>query len=181
MIKNILLVCLSAVVVMLLIIASSTFYKLKGDRDLDPELKNVLVTEAVKPLEHLDVPVAAIIVYKDEIIGKGYNDENHLSNIAGHAEINAINDMLTKTGKRGLSLLDRNSLALYSTFEPCRMCEGAILNAGIRKVYFLKEKSFKYMLREGKLYLDQSLKKTQLNGSALQDSLFRLHPSYPKD
>ena len=78
-----------------------------------------------------EVPVGAVIVHEDTIVGEGRNRREALQNSLCHAEIEAI-DMACKTvGSWRLCDCD-----LYVTLEPCPMCAGAIVNSRIRAVYF---------------------------------------------
>ena len=96
------------------------------------------IEEAKKALSFNEVPVGAIIVKDDKIIGKGYNlVENKKSSIY-HAEIIAI-----KMAQKNLRDWRLNGCVMYVTIEPCLMCTGAILNSRIDKVIFgLKEEKF---------------------------------------
>ena len=74
-----------------------------------------------------NVPVGAVVTFNNEIIAKGENGADAVS----HAELEAIRTALMQTGGRNLSGCD-----IYVTLEPCPMCAGAILNAGIKNIYF---------------------------------------------
>lgn len=93
------------------------------------------MSEAVKQartcLETGDVPVGAVVVRRDEIVGVGRNRREDKKNALWHAEICAINDACEKLGGWRLWECD-----LYVTLEPCAMCAGAISNSRIRKVFF---------------------------------------------
>ncbi len=78
-----------------------------------------------------EVPVGAVVVRKDEIVGKGRNRREKGKNALFHAEIEAINDACKTLG--GWRLWE---CELYVTLEPCPMCAGAIVNARIPQVYF---------------------------------------------
>lgn len=81
--------------------------------------------------EHEDVPIGALIVHNDEIIGRGYNQIEKLNNSIVHAEIIAINDAISNYGYK--HLLD---CSLYVTLEPCSMCAGAIVLARISNLIY---------------------------------------------
>lgn len=85
-----------------------------------------------------EVPVGAVIVQDNKIIGAGFNKKEQLKSPISHAEIEAINSACKYTGDWRL-----NGASLYVTAEPCIMCTGAILHARIDKVYFgIKEPKF---------------------------------------
>jgi len=92
----------------------------------------VALKEAEKALEMKEVPVGAVIVSDEgEILGKGYNQREHLSDPTAHAEILAIT---AAANTRGDWRID-NATA-YVTLEPCPMCAGALVNARITTVVF---------------------------------------------
>lgn len=82
-----------------------------------------------------DVPVSAIIVKDGKIIAKAYNKRNKKNNTLYHAEIIVINKTCKKLRRWIL-----NDCELYVTLKPCSMCEGAIKQARINKVYYLLDK-----------------------------------------
>ena len=78
-----------------------------------------------------EVPIGAVVVYQDKIIGTGYNLRTKLQLATAHAELRAIDKACKKMRSWRLPEAE-----LYVTLEPCPMCMGAILNARIDKVYF---------------------------------------------
>ena len=76
-----------------------------------------------------EVPIGCVIVYKDKIIGRGYNRRNTDKNTLSHAEITAINKASKKLRDWRLE-----GCTLYVTLEPCQMCAGAIVQARITEV-----------------------------------------------
>ena len=78
-----------------------------------------------------EVPVGAVIVYKDRIIARGHNTRELRQSVLGHAEINAINKASKKIGSWRLEECD-----IYVTLEPCSMCSGAIIQSRIKNLYF---------------------------------------------
>lgn len=153
----------------------SQIYKISFPSELHSIYRKELTTLAQKALETNDVPVAALLLYDGKIIGRGYNTVLRYGNAGGHAEINAISDAISSMGMDNFKLLDRNKLIILSTFEPCPMCIGAIREYKIKYVEFLKEKPLGYWHRHylGEFFYE--LKKKQIDGSILQDSLFLEH------
>lgn len=97
----------------------------------DEEYMEIAYQEALKALEHDDVPIGCIIVYNDKIIGYGHNQREDLQQTDGHAEMLAI--------KQACNYLNRwrlDDCILYTTLEPCLMCSGAIIQSHIKKVVF---------------------------------------------
>lgn len=78
-----------------------------------------------------EVPVGAVVVKDNEIVGEGRNRREFGKNALYHAEIEAIDNACKTLGGWRLWQCD-----LYVTLEPCPMCAGAIINARIKTVYF---------------------------------------------
>ncbi|MDY5050991.1 MAG: nucleoside deaminase [Candidatus Mucispirillum faecigallinarum] len=94
--------------------------------------------QAQKAFDIMEVPVGAVIVKDDKVIGAGYNKKETSKSPVSHAEIEAIYEACKNTNDWRL-----NGASLYVTAEPCIMCAGAILHARIDKVYFgVKEPKF---------------------------------------
>ena len=87
--------------------------------------------EAQKAMDSGEVPIGCVIVYNDEIIGRGHNLRNSKKNPLCHAEISAINEAAGFMGDWRLE-----ECTLYVTVEPCPMCAGAIVQARIPDVVF---------------------------------------------
>ncbi len=95
------------------------------------EYINEAYNQAKKAYKHNEVPVGAIVVYKNKIISKGYNKKERKNNSLYHAEIVAINKACKKLKSWRLSECE-----LYVTLEPCLMCAGLIIQNRISKVYY---------------------------------------------
>ena len=78
-----------------------------------------------------EVPVGAVIVKGDEIVGTGRNRREYGKNALYHAEIEAIDNACKALGGWRLWQCD-----MYVTLEPCPMCAGAIINSRIKTVYY---------------------------------------------
>lgn len=78
-----------------------------------------------------EVPVGAIIVKGNEIVGTGRNRREYGKNALYHAEIEAIDNACKTLGGWRLWECD-----MYVTLEPCPMCAGAIINSRIKTVYY---------------------------------------------
>ena len=83
-----------------------------------------------------DIPVGAIVVRKDKIIGYGYNTRNMDKSVIGHAEIAAIEMASKYVGDWRL-----DDCIMYVTLLPCMMCTGAIIESRIKKVYYLCDRT----------------------------------------
>ena len=84
---------------------------------------------AKQSAEEGEVPVGAVIVRNDTVIGTGRNRRETAGNALAHAELEAIHNACETLG--GWQLVD---CTLYVTLEPCPMCAGAIINARIPRV-----------------------------------------------
>ncbi len=89
------------------------------------------LAEAAMAADAGEVPIGAVVVRGNEIIGRGHNRREGDKSALAHAELLAIQDACTRLG--GWRLFDCD---LYVTLEPCPMCAGAIINARIQHVYF---------------------------------------------
>jgi len=86
---------------------------------------------AKKSEEHDEVPVGAIIVHKNEIIGEGWNQPISSHDPTAHAEIIALRDAGDNIGNYRLT-----ESTMYVTLEPCVMCAGAMVHARIAKLVY---------------------------------------------
>ena len=89
------------------------------------------LVQAEKAYEAGEVPVGAVVVYKNRIIGRGYNQREQLNDPTAHAEIIAIT-----AAANTLEDWRLNDCFLFVTKEPCPMCAGAIVNARFKMVVF---------------------------------------------
>lgn len=98
---------------------------------MNQKYMEIAIKEADKALKLNEMPVGAIIIHKDKIIGKGYNKKECKKNSLMHAEMIAINSACKKNKDWRL-----NDCELYVTMEPCVMCMGAIIESRIKTVYY---------------------------------------------
>jgi tRNA(adenine34) deaminase len=92
---------------------------------------NEALKEAQKAFEEDEVPVGAVAVYKNQIIGRGHNRTEHLQDPTAHAEIIAITAAANALGSWRLE-----EVTVYTTIEPCIMCAGALVLARVKKIVF---------------------------------------------
>lgn len=95
------------------------------------ELYMLKALEALKDCPTSEVPVAAIVVCEDEIIGVGVNRRGVDNDPTAHAEVVAIREAAQKLGRWNLAECE-----LFCTLEPCVMCAGAIVYSRIRRVVY---------------------------------------------
>ena len=77
---------------------------------------------AEQAYEEKEVPVGAIIVRDEQVIGKGYNQTERLNDPTAHAEMRAVSAACSTLGEKYLS-----DCTLYVTLEPCPMCAGGLV------------------------------------------------------
>ena len=78
-----------------------------------------------------EVPIGAVLVLDNQIIGAGWNQPISSCDPTAHAEIVALRQAAQKIGN--YRLLDTT---LYVTLEPCAMCMGALVHARVKRVVF---------------------------------------------
>jgi len=87
--------------------------------------------EAQKAFEKDEVPIGAVAVYKNQIIGRGHNQTELLKDPTAHAEILAIT-----AAANALSSWRLNDVEIFVTVEPCIMCSGALVLARVKRIIF---------------------------------------------
>ena len=81
--------------------------------------------------DHGDVPIGALIVREDEVIGKAGNERELRRDPTAHAELLAIREAAERLGGWRIE-----EATIYVTLEPCAMCAGAIVLARIARVVY---------------------------------------------
>ena len=86
---------------------------------------------AVESFNNKEVPVGAVVVKDEKIIGEGRNKVISENDVTSHAEINAIRD-----ASRNIKNYRLNNCSMYVTLEPCHMCAKALVDARISSMVF---------------------------------------------
>jgi tRNA(adenine34) deaminase len=86
---------------------------------------------AQRALEAGEVPVGAVVVCGERVVGRGWNRNITDSDPTAHAEIVALREAGTTLGNHRLTECD-----LFATIEPCPMCAGALAHARIRRLVY---------------------------------------------
>ena len=94
------------------------------------------IEEAKKGLQEGGIPIGSVLVYKDEIIGRGHNRRVQDGSVVLHGEM----DALENAGRQAASVY--KECTIYTTLSPCPMCSGAILLYGIPRVIIGENKTF---------------------------------------
>ena len=86
------------------------------------------IREAKTSIDEGGIPIGAVLVYKNKIIGRGRNRRIQKDRVILHAEMDALENAGRLTPN-----IYANSV-MYTTLSPCAMCSGAIILFGIKKV-----------------------------------------------
>ncbi len=86
---------------------------------------------AARAAEEGEIPVGAVVVCQQRVIGKGYNQTERLHDVTAHAEMMALTAATQYLGAKYLP-----DCTLYVTLEPCVMCAGAIFWTQIGRVVY---------------------------------------------
>ncbi len=96
---------------------------------MDCHYMKIALEEARKAYNKGEVPIGAIVVQNNKIIGRGHNLKESLQDATAHAEILALRQAYKHTGGWRLT-----ASTLYVTIEPCAMCAGAILQSRVSRL-----------------------------------------------
>ena len=89
------------------------------------------IDEARKALAKREVPIGAVVVVGDRVVGRGHNLVETLADATAHAEMQALTAAMSTIGGKYL-----NQCTLYVTVEPCVMCGGAIAWSQLGRVVY---------------------------------------------
>jgi tRNA(adenine34) deaminase len=92
---------------------------------------NFALAEARWAVRADEVPIGAVIVLNDELIGRGHNQPISRCDPTAHAEITALREAAQRIENYRLT-----DATMYVTIEPCAMCAGAIVNARIKRLVY---------------------------------------------
>lgn len=145
---------------------------------LGVNMDDFYMTEALKLARKAfkagEVPIGAIIVDNNRIIGKGYNQKEKKKNSLKHAELIAIDEASKSVGDWRL-----NNCVLYTTLFPCPMCASAIQQSRIKKIYYILESKDLFSFELSKKILNTQshkveIEKINLNTSILNDFFYKI-------
>lgn len=94
----------------------------------DDYFMNQAIIEAKKSLQEGGIPIGAVLVADDKVLGRGHNRLLQNNSVILHGEM----DCIESAGR--LRGLDYNKSTLYTTLSPCTMCSGAIMLYNIHRV-----------------------------------------------
>ena len=104
---------------------------MEQQHEKDEKYMRMALNEAMRALEKREVPIGAVVVAADRIIGRGHNLVETLMDATAHAEMQAITAAMTTLGGKYL-----NDCTLYVTVEPCVMCGGALAWSQIGRIVY---------------------------------------------
>ena len=105
--------------------------KFNNNPQQDEKFMRMALNEAERALSKREVPIGAVVVAGDRVIGRGYNLVETLMDATAHAEMQAITAAMSTLGGKYL-----NECTLYVTVEPCVMCGGALAWSQIGRVVY---------------------------------------------
>jgi tRNA(adenine34) deaminase len=97
----------------------------------DDKYMKLAIEQAQIAEENDDVPIGAIIVYENQIIGRAYNQREQIQDPTAHAEIIALTQAAAFLESWRL-----HGCTMYVTLEPCTMCAGALVLARIDRLVY---------------------------------------------
>lgn len=97
----------------------------------DAYFMNEAFKQAQIAFEEGEIPVGAVIVCRNRVIAKAYNQTEKLTDVTAHAEILAITAASNALGSKYLP-----ECKLYVTLEPCTMCAGACFWAQLGEIHY---------------------------------------------
>lgn len=98
---------------------------------MDEKFMKMAIEAAGQAKKYNEVPIGAVIVYENDVIGRGFNLRETTQLTTSHAELMAIKEANERIGSWRLE-----DCTLYCTLEPCQMCAGAIVQSRIKRVVF---------------------------------------------
>ena len=103
----------------------------KNIAEQDKKFMSMAITEARRALQMQEVPIGAVIVCGDRVVGRGHNLVETLSDATAHAEMQSITAAASMLGGKYLK-----GCTLYVTVEPCVMCAGAFAWSQVGRVVY---------------------------------------------
>jgi cytosine deaminase len=102
--------------------------------DLDRQLMDLALEQAVKSYEEGGLPIGAVMVEGGAVIAAGHNRRVQDGDPTAHGEM----DCMRRAGRR----TRYDGVSMYTTLSPCMMCSGTILQFGIRRVVVGEDRNF---------------------------------------
>ena len=97
----------------------------------DIKYMKMALAEARKAYQRAEVPIGAVVVCNDQVVGRGFNLREQTQDPTSHAEMIALREAAENEASWRLE-----ECQLYVTLEPCPMCAGAILQSRIKRLVY---------------------------------------------
>lgn len=97
----------------------------------DIKYMKMALAEARKAYQRGEVPIGAVVVCNDQVVGRGFNLREQTQDPTSHAEMIALREAAENEASWRLE-----NCQLYVTLEPCPMCAGAILQSRIKRLVY---------------------------------------------
>ncbi|PTW03430.1 tRNA(adenine34) deaminase [Halanaerobium saccharolyticum] len=97
----------------------------------DIKYMKMALAEARKAYQRAEVPIGAVVVCDDQVVGRGFNLREQTQDPTSHAEMIALREAAKNEASWRLE-----DCQLYVTLEPCPMCAGAILQSRIKRLVY---------------------------------------------
>ncbi|MCG8569344.1 MAG: nucleoside deaminase [Spirochaetes bacterium] len=102
----------------------------------DVKYMELAIQQAQKGFSEGGIPIGAVLVHNDQVIGQGHNQRVQKGSAILHGEM----DCLENTGRQPASVYQDSTM--YTTLSPCPMCSGAMVLYGIKRVVIGENKTF---------------------------------------
>lgn len=141
------------------------------DKPTHEKYMHEALKEALTAYKNNEVPIGAIVVYKNEIIARAQNQTITLKDPTAHAEMLVL--------KKAAAVLNNERLSssiLYVTVEPCAMCAGAVMWARIKHIFYgVKEPKTGVLDSNGNIFQDHHFPhKPVITGGLLENDAKKL-------
>ncbi len=144
----------------------------KNEASRDEKFMRMAIDEARKALNEEEVPIGAVAVCGDRVVGRGHNLVDTLCDATAHAEMQSITAAASTLGGKYLK-----GCTLYVTVEPCVMCAGALAWSQIdRVVYGAADPKRGYTTVGGRIFHP----KTEVTGGVLAEECEELMKEFFK-
>lgn len=144
----------------------------KNEASRDEKFMHMAIDEARKALNEEEVPIGAVAVCGDRVVGRGHNLVETLCDATAHAEMQSITAAASTLGGKYLK-----GCTLYVTVEPCVMCAGALAWSQIdRVVYGAADPKRGYTTVGGRIFHP----KTEVTGGVLAEECEELMKEFFK-
>ena len=97
----------------------------------DIKYMKMALAEARKAYQRAEVPIGAVVICNDQVVGRGFNLREQTQDPTSHAEVIALKEAAKNEASWRLE-----DCQLYVTLEPCPMCAGAILQSRIKRLVY---------------------------------------------